>query len=153
MLAGLVHGARVSLLIGVVATRAAVCIGLVGAVAGYLRRHRRRPLMRSTEFFQTIPPFSSRSCWSPSSALVAVISRRSRIVSWPPVARLVRAEFLTLRGRDFVRLRAIGMSDAAHHLPQILPNASAAHRRRLAHGRPAILIEAGLSFLGLGDPN
>jgi peptide/nickel transport system permease protein len=77
------------------------------------------------------------------------------VVSWPAIARLVRAEVLTLREREFVQAGiAIGMSDLRLVLTQILPNALApviiAASLMMA---TSILIEAGLSFLGLGDPN
>jgi len=77
------------------------------------------------------------------------------VVSWPAVARLVRAEVLSLRQREFVQAGiAIGMTDLRIILTQILPNALTpvivAASLMMA---TSILIEAGLAFLGLGDPN
>ncbi len=86
---------------------------------------------------------------------LATIVLAISIVSWPSVARLVRAEVLSLRQREFVQAGiAIGMTDLRIILTQILPNALTpvivAASLMMA---TAILIEAGLAFLGLGDPN
>ena len=151
------HGAHVSLLIGATATTAAVSVGIiVGAVAGYYGGRIDDLLMRMTEVIQTIPPFVLAiimvAVFRPSlSTIVLAIC----VVSWPAIARLVRAEVLTLREREFVQAGiAIGMSDLRLVLTQILPNALApviiAASLMMA---TSILIEAGLSFLGLGDPN
>ena len=77
------------------------------------------------------------------------------VVSWPGVARLVRAEFMALRGREFVQAGVVlGMGDARIMLTQILPNAMGpiivSASLMVA---TAILLEASLAFLGLGDPN
>ncbi len=151
------HGAHVSLLIGAAATIAAVTIGIiVGALAGYYGGAIDDALMGVTEVMQTIPPFVLAiivvAAFRPSLAtIVLAIS----IVSWPSVARLVRAEVLSLRQREFVQAGiAIGMTDLRIILTQILPNALTpvivAASLMMA---TAILIEAGLAFLGLGDPN
>ena len=157
VLAGLIHGARVSLLIGVAATAAALGIGLlVGALAGYFRGWIDDALMRFTEMFQTIPNFIFVivlvAIFNPTIETIVVTIG---IVSWPPIARLVRAEFLSLREREFVQsCIVIGMSEPRIILTQILPNCLAPV---IVLGSimvaTAILIEAGLSFLGLGDPN
>jgi peptide/nickel transport system permease protein len=103
--AGIAYGAYVSLLIGAVSTAVALAVGLVlGAVAGYAGGWVDDLLMRFTEFFQTVPSFVLAvvlvAIFTPSlSSIVASIA----IVSWPPVARVVRAEFLTLRHREFVQ--------------------------------------------------
>ena len=151
------HGAHVSLLIGAAATAAAVTIGIiVGALAGYYGGLIDDALMGVTEVMQTIPPFVLAiivvAAFRPSlETIVLAIS----VVSWPAVARLVRAEVLSLREREFVQAGiAIGMTDLRIILTQILPNALTpvivAASLMMA---TAILIEAGLSFLGLGDPN
>lgn len=151
------HGAHVSLLIGAAATTAAVTIGVVvGALAGYYGGRIDDALMGITEVMQTIPPFVLAiivvAAFRPSlETIVLAIS----VVSWPSVARLVRAEVLSLREREFVQAGiAIGMTDRRIILTQILPNALTpvivAASLMMA---TAILIEAGLSFLGLGDPN
>lgn len=155
--AGMAHGARTSLLIGVIATLVAVGIGtLVGGVAGYFGGWVDDLLMRITEVFQTIPSFVF------AILLVAVLTPSIvniiiaiAIVSWPALARLVRGEFLSMRNREFVQANVVmGMSDAKIILTQVLPNCLSpiivAGSLLVA---TAILIESGLSFLGLGDPN
>lgn len=157
VLAGLFHGARVSLSIGAVATAAALGVGvLVGALAGYHGGLMDDLLMRTTEAFQTIPPFVF-------VIVVVVIARPSiasiilaiALVSWPAVARLVRAEFIALREREFVQAcRAVGMGDLRIIFRQILPNALAPIIVTASiMVATAILTESALAFLGLGDPN
>lgn len=155
--AGLFHGARVSLLIGLVATGVALLIGVsVGAVAGYFGGLADNALMRLTELFQTIPAFLFAivlvAIFRPS---VATVVLAIGVVSWPPVARLTRGEFLSLRGRDFVQACvAMGMGDtriiALHVLPNALAPIVVTGSLMVA---TAILTEAGLAFLGLSDPN
>jgi peptide/nickel transport system permease protein len=151
------HGAHVSLLIGAAATTAAVLIGVtVGALAGYYGGLIDNGLMRLTEVVQTIPSFVLTvivvAVFRPSlETIIIAIS----LVSWPSVARLVRAEVLSLREREFVQAGiAMGMGDFRLITTQILPNAMApvivAASLMTA---TSILIEASLSFLGLGDPN
>jgi len=157
VLAGVIHGAWVSLLIGLTATGTAVGIGTtIGAVAGYFRGWVDDALMRLTEVFQTIPNFIFVivlvAIFKPS---IRTIVLAIAIVSWPPIARLVRAEFLTLRRREFVQACiALGMSESRIIWRQILPNCLAPV---IVLGSimvaTAILVEAGLAFLGLGDPN
>ena len=157
ILSGIVHGARVSLMVGVVSTVVAVSLGIaLGALAGYFGGAIDDALMRFTEFFQTIPSFVFAivlvAIFRPSIiSIVAAIA----IVSWPPVARLVRGEFLTLRGREFVQAAVvIGESHLKIILSQILPNAmSPVIVMSSLMIASAILLESALSFLGLGDPN
>ena len=157
VLSGIVHGARVSLMVGVVSTVVAVTLGLAfGALAGYFGGVIDDALMRFTEFFQTIPSFVFAivlvAIFRPSIAsIVAAIA----IVSWPPVARLVRGEFLSLRRREFVQAAVvIGESHLRIILGQILPNAlSPVIVMASLMIASAILLESALSFLGLGDPN
>jgi len=155
--AGVVHGSRVSLLIGLVSTLAALLIGVsLGAVAGYFGGWLDALLMRFTEMFQAVPGVALAivlvAIFQPSvQSIVASIA----IVSWPPVARLVRSEFLTLRQREFVQAALLaGESAPRIILTQILPNAASPiivmASLMIA---TAILLESGLSFLGLGDPN
>jgi peptide/nickel transport system permease protein len=157
VLTGLLHGARVSLMVGLAATAAALGIGvLVGAVAGYFRGWTDDVLMRITETFQTIPNFIFAivlvAIFKPT---IETIALTIGIVSWPPIARLVRAEFLSLREREFVQsCVVIGMSEPRIIVTQILPNCMAPVVVLASIlVATAILIEAGLSFLGLGDPN
>jgi peptide/nickel transport system permease protein len=157
LLAGIFHGARVSLAIGAAATAAALGAGvLIGALAGYYGGVIDDVLMRVTEAFQTIPPFVF-------VIVVVVIARPSirstilaiALVSWPAVARLVRAEFIALRNREFVHgCRALGMGDVRIIFRQILPNAVAPIIVTASiMVATAILTESALAFLGLGDAN
>jgi len=155
--AELVHGARVSLIIGIVATAAALLIGVtIGAIAGYARGWVDDVLMRFTELFQAVPSFILLIVLvvllGPSIVTIII---GIAVVSWPPVARLVRGEFLSLSNREFVQsCLLIGVSPARIVFLEILPNCAAPI---IVTGSimvaSAILLEAGLSFLGLGDPN
>ena len=155
--AGLLHGARSALLIGLSSTATALLIGItVGALAGYYGGWVNDVLMRMTEMFQTMPQFILAvvmvAIVGPSlGSIVTAIA----FVSWPPVTRLVRAEVLALRDRDFVQsCYAIGMSERAIIWRQILPNClTPVIVTSSILVATAILTEAGLSFLGLGDPN
>jgi peptide/nickel transport system permease protein len=157
VLAGIMHGARISTLIGVVSTTIGVSIGiLVGAVAGYCGGRVDDLLVRLTEIFQTFPPFLLVvvlvSIAEPS---VATITLAIGIVSWPSIARLARSEFRTLRERDFVlAARGLGYGAARIIFREILPNAMApVIVTSSVMVATAILSESALSFLGLGDPN
>lgn len=157
ILAGLLHGARVSLLIGLSASLAATAIGLVvGGTAGFYGGWLDIVLMRTTDFFLTIPSFVLAvvivAIFQPS---IFTITAAIAIVSWPSVARLARAEFAAQNARDYVEAcRAMGMGNGEIMLRQILPNALppviVVSSLMVA---TAILTESGLSFLGLGDPN
>ena len=155
--AGMAHGARVSLLIGLLATSVAVTLGvLLGAFAGYFGGWIDDVLMRLTEMFQTIPSFIFAilivAIMKPSinSVILAIA-----VVSWPAVARLVRGEFMAMRNREFVQAcHIIGMSDWRIMVREILPNClSPIIVTGSLMVATAILIESGLAFLGLGDPN
>jgi peptide/nickel transport system permease protein len=147
---GIAHGAKTSLLIALIATLAAVFIGVIfGAFAGYYGGRIDDILMRITEVFQTILLVAIMKP-SIESIVIAIT-----VVSWPGVARLVRAEFLSLKNREFVQAcHTLGMSDIRIMLREILPNCLSPI---IVIGSlmiaTAILIESGLSFLGLGDPN
>jgi len=155
--AGIAHGAKTSLLIALLATVVAVGVGTVmGGLAGYYGGWIDDLLMRTTEMFQTIPSFIFAillvAILQPSiESIVIAIA----VVSWPAVARLVRGEFLSLKNREFVQAaHTLGMSDLRIMLGEILPNCVSPI---IVIGSlmvaTAILIESGLSFLGLGDPN
>ena len=155
--AGLAYGARVSLLIGLISTAVAVVIGVsIGALAGYYGGRIDDVLMRFTEFFQTIPAFAMAivlvAIFNPS---ITSITLAIAIVSWPPVARLVRGEFLSLRSREFVQAAVvIGQSGPRIMFTQILPNViSPIIVTASLMVATAILTESSLSFLGLGDRN
>ena len=155
--AGVVHGARVTLLIGLVATFIAILLGVtLGGIAGYFGGWVDTLLMRLTEIFQTIPFFLF------AILLVAVLTPSVgsvvfaiAVVSWPPMARLVRGEFLSMRSREFVlACVSMGMGPWRIILRHILPNSlSAIIVTGSLMVATAILIESGLSFLGLTDPN
>jgi peptide/nickel transport system permease protein len=157
VLSGLFHGARVSLLVGLVSTVVALAIGIpIGALAGYYGGLVDDALMRFTEFFQTIPSFALAivllAIFQPTLSYVILAIA---IVSWPPVARLVRGEVLSLRNREFVEAATLsGQSNLRIILRQVLPNALppiiVLASLLVA---TAILLESSLSFLGLGDPN
>jgi peptide/nickel transport system permease protein len=157
LLAGLFYGSRVSLAIGAAAAAVSLLIGvLFGAVAGYYGGWIDDVLMRLTDAMQTIPSLlSAVAIVGVIGPSLATITIAIAIVSWPMIARLVRAEFLRLRTYDFVQsCRIIGMSDLRIIFGQILPNCLApiivASSVLVA---TAIIVEASLSFLGLGDPN
>ncbi|CAN7683045.1 ABC transporter permease [Bosea sp. LjRoot9] len=154
---GLVHGARVSLLVGLVSTLVALAIGVpLGAIAGYLGGRVDDALMRFTEFFQTVPSFAL------AIVLVAVLQpsiysivTAIAIVSWPPVARLVRGEVLSLRSREYVQAAVVaGHTTSWIIWREILPNTlSPIIVLGSLMVATAILLESSLSFLGLGDPD
>lgn len=154
---GLAYGARVSMIIGLVATAVALLVGIgVGAVAGYHGGWVDTVLMRFSELFQAIPGFAFAvvlvAIFQPTvNSIVAAIA----LVSWPPVARLVRSEFLSLRQREFVQAAMLaGQSTTRIIFTQILPNAvSPIVVMGSLMVASAILLESALSFLGLGDPN
>ncbi len=155
--ADIAYGSYVSLLVGAVSTAVALALGVVlGALAGYAGGWVDDVIMRFTEFFQTVPSFILAvvlvAIFTPSIAsIVAAIA----IVSWPPVTRVVRAEFMTLRTREFVQAaEVLGRSRAAIVFREILPNAlSPIIVLASLMVASAILLESALSFLGLGDPN
>jgi len=155
-LASVVYGARVSLIVGLLAAVAATLIGgLVGAFAGYRGGAFDLIVMRIAEIFQVLPTF----------ILAAVIIALSRpglpqvviviaALAWPQTARLMRGEVMRIKQTDFVAaVRCLGIGDSAILLREIVPNALAPV---LAVGTlivgQAILLEASLGFLGLSSP-
>lgn len=155
--AGVLYGARTTLLVGLVATTIATLVGVaIGGLAGYFGGRLDSLLMRFTELFQTIPFFLF------AILLVAVLGASIRsvifaiaVVSWPPMARLVRGEFMAMRNREFVQACvAMGMGHLriifVHILPNTLSSIIVTGSLMVA---TAILIESGLSFLGLSDAN
>lgn len=155
--AGLVHGARVSVTVGAAAAAAAIGVGiLIGTLAGFSGRWIDDGLMRVTEAFQTVPTFLL------ALALVSVLGASATnviiaigISSWPPTARLVRAEVLRLKSSSFVdAARLAGRRPAAIAFLEILPSAlqPVVALIGITVGE-AILVESALAFLGLSDPN
>ena len=157
IISSIVHGSRVSLIIGLVATAFSVILGmLIGGIAGFYGGYIDDILMRLTEIIMTIPSFMFMltlvALLTPS---VFTITLAIGLVSWPTIARLVRAECMTLRQREFVLAgEGIGMSDLRLICTQVLPNtlAPVIVTASIMVGM-AILNEASLSFMGLGDPN
>ena len=155
--ADIAYGSYVSLLVGAVSTAASLALGVVlGALAGYAGGWVDDVIMRFTEFFQTVPSFILAvvlvAIFTPSITSIVI---SIAIVSWPPVTRVVRAEFMTLRNREFVQAaEVLGRSQAAIVFREILPNAlSPIIVLASLMVASAILLESALSFLGLGDPN
>ncbi|MDP9129284.1 MAG: ABC transporter permease [Candidatus Binatota bacterium] len=156
-LSRVIHGSRVPLLVGFLATAASMALGiLIGSLSGYFGGRTDIVLMRVTEYVLVVPRFFLAllvvaMLGTGIEKIILVIG----ILGWPEVARVVRAQFLTFREREFVvAARAIGASHAKVIFREILPNAipPAVVVASILVAR-AILLEAGLSFLGLGDPN
>jgi peptide/nickel transport system permease protein len=153
----IVHGARATLLIGLFASAVATIIGVgVGATAGYFGGWVDEIVMRAAELFQTIPNliFVLTIVVILGSTLENIVIAIG-IVTWTPIARMTRGEFLALRDREFVQAcRAMGMGDLAIIVGEILPNALPpviVLSSLVVAG--AVLFESAVSFLGLGDPN
>jgi peptide/nickel transport system permease protein len=155
--AQLMYGARTSLLIGFIATGVAVLVGVVvGALAGFYGGWVDTLLMRITEAFQIVPSFILLLVLvvvfgSDVETLAVVIGA----VSWTAPARLTRAEFLTLRRREFVQAcRGLGMSDVSIIFGEILPNALPPVIVYTSVVMAlSILLESALAFLGFADPD
>jgi peptide/nickel transport system permease protein len=151
------HGARISLLIGFVATSIAVVIGItMGAIAGFYGGFVDTALMRLTEAFQTLPNFLLLLVLvAVFGSTIETVTIAIGLVSWPPVARLTRAEFLTLRTREFVQAcRVQGLGDLHLILREVLPNAlPPVIVYASVVMAVSILLESALAFLQLSDPN
>lgn len=151
------YGARISLLIGGVATIIAIVIGIViGAVAGYYGGWVDNVLMRVTEAFQTLPNFLLLLVLvAVFGSTITTVIVAVGIVSWPAPARLTRAEFLSLRNREFVQAgRTLGLKDLKLIFGEILPNAlPPVIVYASVVMAVSILLESALAFLRLSDPN
>lgn len=157
LLAMIINGAKVSLMIGLSAAIMTVFIGVtVGALAGFYQGIVEEVLMRITEFFQVLPTLLfSMVLVALFGASMPMITFAIGIVSWTAVARITRSEFLRIRELEYVMAsRASGASNLKLMFGVILPNAlpPIIVQSALMVGS-AILFEAGLSFLGLTDPN
>ena len=152
-----VAGSRVSLFSGLAVVAIAIVVGgMVGAVAGYFGGWVDDVLMRVTEAFQTIPSFVLLL------VLVAIFGSTIQtivvaigVVSWTAPARMVRAEFMSLRAREFVdAARNLGVSHPSLIFREILPNAlPPVIVFASVVMATSILMESALAFLSLGDPN
>lgn len=153
---GILYGARITLLIGVLAGLTSLGIGLIfGALSGYYGGAVDSVLMRIAEFVQIMPRFFL------AILIVAFLGggvEKTILVigglSWPEVARIVRAEFMSLKEREMVEAaRAVGFSDRHIILREIMPNAlPPAVVQASLDISEAILLAAGLAFFGLSDP-
>lgn len=157
VLAGVIHGSRASLMVGVSAALLTAVIGVtIGAYSGFYLGRTDDVLMRVTEFFQVLPPLLlAMVVVMLFSATLTTIAIVIGAVLWVGTARLTRAEYMKLRNLDYVKAeRSIGAGDWRIIWAVILPNAAPPLivSSALSVGT-AILFEAGLSFLGLGDPN
>ena len=157
ILAQLVYGARVSLAIGLVAAAISMVVGvIIGSLAGFYGGWVDIVLSRLTDMFLIIPAFFLiivivATVGSGIFYVMIVIG----LTSWPTSARLMRAQALSLRERTFVQgLTALGESKPKILFRHVVPNGI---QPLIANASldvaGAILIEAGLSFIGLGDPN
>jgi peptide/nickel transport system permease protein len=154
VLSRMIYGARVSLSVGFIAVGIAILIGtLIGSIAGYYGGRIDSILMRFVDIMLTFPTIFlilaiviivEQSIWT----IMAVIG----LTGWMDVARLVRAEFLSLKEREFVQAaRALGINNARIIFRHILPNALAPVFVAAVFGiAGAILTESALSFLGFG---
>lgn len=157
LMAGMLTGGAPTLTVGLAAAAITMVIGITfGALAGYYGGWVDNLLMRVTEFFQVLPALLFAmvlvTLFSPSLVTIALAIG---VVSWPQTARLTRAEFLKIKELEYVTAaRAIGARNKRIIWKVILPNAAPPLivSATLTIG-VAILFEAGLSFLGLGDPN
>lgn len=150
----MLYGSRISLSVGFVAVAISIFIGiLVGAVAGYYGRWVDSLLMRFVDIMLCFPTFflilTVVALLGPSIFNIMLVIG---ITSWMGTSRFVRAEFLSLRERDFVQAaRALGVADRRIIFKHILPNGLApVFVTATLDVATAILVEAGLSFLGFG---
>jgi len=154
VLSRMIWGSRVSLKVGIIAVGIAIFIGIfVGSISGFYGGKVDAVMMRFVDVMLAFPTFflilAVISIIEPSISTIMIVIG---ITGWMDVARLVRAEFLTLKERDFITAaRAIGASDFRLILKHIIPNALAPVFVAATFGiAGAILTESGLSFLGLG---
>ena len=154
VLSRMLYGGRISLLVGLVAVGIATAIGIVlGAIAGYYRGWVDTFIMRLVDVMLSIPSFflilAVIAFLTPSIINVMIVIG---LTSWMGVTRLVRAEFLSLSGREFVLAsRTLGAKDARLIFTHLLPNSLTPIIVSSVLGvAGAVLMESGLSFLGLG---
>jgi peptide/nickel transport system permease protein len=156
MLAMLVSGARVSLQVGLMATLLVILIGsLIGVISAYLGGWVDNLLMRITDIMMTFPFFLLLVfiifIYGPSLAFVILAIG---LTGWTGVARLVRSDTLSLRTREFVTAsKSLGVSDTRIVLRHLIPNVLSSIIVIATLSIPGVILaEAGLSFIGLGDP-
>ena len=167
LLARMLYGGRISLAVGVVAMLIAISIGTaIGAASGYVGGAADHTLMRLTDLFLSLPSLpllllivylfrdALKKSVGPEAGVFVLIVVVIGGLRWMPVARLVRAQFLSLREKEFVEAaRSLGAAPLRQVLRHILPNAMGpvivAGSLDVA---AAIIAESTLSFLGLGFP-
>ena len=154
VLSRMMHGASISLTVGLIAVAVSLGIGMVvGAIAGYFGGIIDQILMRAVDALLCFPTFflilTVAALLGPSLLNIVIVIG---LVSWTGTARLVRSEFLTLRETEYVKGARVLGQNAWHIITRhILPNAAAPILVTAVLGIPdAILSEAGLSFLGFG---
>ncbi|HEX6016581.1 MAG TPA: ABC transporter permease [Burkholderiaceae bacterium] len=167
LLARMLYGGRISLAVGLTAMLMAICFGVViGAVAGISRGSVDAALMWLTDLFLALPqlPFlllvsylfreQLKALLGPEIGVFILIVAVIGIFRWMPVARLVRAQFFSLREKEFVEAaRALGASTSRQVARHILPNAlGPVIVAGTIDVAAAIILESTLSFLGLGFP-
>lgn len=150
----MLYGGRISLLVGLVAVGISTAIGIIlGALAGYYRGWVDTVIMRLVDVMLSIPSFflilAVIAFLTPSIVTIMVVIG---LTSWMGVTRLVRAEFLSLSNREFVLAsRTLGTNDARLIFTHLLPNSLTPIIVSAVLGvAGAVLLESGLSFLGLG---
>jgi peptide/nickel transport system permease protein len=166
ILARAMFGGRISIAVGITAVLIAITLGTtIGALAGFFDRAD-NPLMRVADLFLSVPPLplllviiylfrdTLREAFGPELGIFLMIVGVIGVLTWMPVARLVRASFLSLKQKEFVEAaRAIGAKDGRIIFRHILPNVLSPVLVAATIGvGGAILTESTLSFLGLGFP-
>jgi peptide/nickel transport system permease protein len=152
-----IWGSRISLLVGLAATIIAMLIGsVVGIAAGFFGDWIGAVLMRVTEWFLVIPflplAIALAAILGPSIQNIIIVIG---VTSWPQTTRLIYAQVLSLKQRDYVdRSRALGASDWHLMTRHLLPNSLPLILANTTLTVPIVILsEATLSFLGLGDPS
>jgi peptide/nickel transport system permease protein len=167
ILARMIYGGRISLAVGLAAMLVSVFVGtLIGALAGMSRGALGHGLMWLTDLFLSLPPLpllllliylfrdGLKAMFGPEGGIFILIVLVIGGLRWMPVARLVRAQFLSIREKEFVEAaRALGASPARQVVRHILPNAvGPVIVAGTIDVAAAIITESTLSFLGLGFP-
>jgi len=154
VLSRMLHGGRISLLVGLVAVGISTAIGIfLGAIAGYYRGWVDTLIMRLVDVMLSVPSFflilAVIAFLTPSIINIMIVIG---LTSWMGVTRLVRAEFLSLSEREFViASRTLGAKNARLIFTHLLPNSLTPIIVSSVLGvASAVLLESGLSFLGLG---
>jgi peptide/nickel transport system permease protein len=156
MLAMIVSGARVSLLVGLIATGIAIIIGtIIGVVSAYLGGWVDNALMRFTDIMMTFPFFLLLVLlvfiYGPSLIIIVLVIG---LTGWAGAARMIRSESLSLRTQEFVvAAKALGASDSRVVFRHLIPNVVSLIIIIATLAIPGVIVaEAALSFIGLGDP-